>query len=97
VSAALHDDRTNPPFPSFPNGITIGAPSRSGGRMMVAPTIMAAPVRDGDDVKTVPANLATYHVGADGKLSFVNNYEVDTGNAQQFWSGMGRWVRQVVM
>jgi 6-phosphogluconolactonase len=58
------------------------------GRMMVAATIQAALVRDGDGVKTVPANLATYHVRADGKLSFVNNYEVDTGNAQQFWSGM---------
>ena len=58
------------------------------GKMLVAATIQAALVRDGDGVKTVPANLATYHVGADGKLSFVNNYEVDTGNAQQFWSGM---------
>jgi len=59
-----------------------------GGRMMVAATIQATLVRDGDSVKTVPANLATYHVGADGKLGFVNNYEVDTGNAMQFWSGM---------
>jgi hypothetical protein len=36
----------------------------------------------------VPANLATYHIGADGKLTFAHSYEVDTGDAQQFWSGM---------
>src|ERR1700733_10028479 len=46
------------------------------GRMLVAANLQAMLVRDGDGVKTVPANLATYHVGPDGKLSFVNNYEV---------------------
>jgi 6-phosphogluconolactonase len=58
------------------------------GKMLVAATIQAALVRDGDGVKTVPANLATFHVGADGKLTFAHNYEVDTGEAMQFWSGM---------
>jgi hypothetical protein len=36
----------------------------------------------------VPANLATYHVDPDGKLSFAHSYDVDTGDAMQFWSGM---------
>jgi hypothetical protein len=27
-------------------------------------------------------------VGADGKLSFAQKYDVDVGEAQQFWSGM---------
>ena len=58
------------------------------GKMLVAATIQAALVRDGDEVKTVPANLATFHVGPDGKLTFAHNYEVDTGEAMQFWSGM---------
>ncbi len=58
------------------------------GKMLVAANLQTMLVRDGDGIKTVPANLATYHVGADGKLTFANNYEVDTGNAQQFWSGM---------
>ena len=58
------------------------------GKMLVAATIQAALVRDGDGVKTVPANLATFHVGPDGKLTFARNYEVDTGEAMQFWSGM---------
>ena len=58
------------------------------GKMLVAATIQTALVRDGDEVKTVPANLATFHVGPDGKLTFAHNYEVDTGEAMQFWSGM---------
>jgi 6-phosphogluconolactonase len=58
------------------------------GKMMVAATIQTMLVREGDGIKTVPANLATYHVGPDGKLAFARNYEVDTGDAMQFWSGM---------
>jgi 6-phosphogluconolactonase len=58
------------------------------GRMLVVANLQTMLVRDGDAVKTVPANLATYHVGPDGTLAFVNSYEVETGDAQQFWSGM---------
>jgi hypothetical protein len=36
----------------------------------------------------VPANLATYKVSSDGTLAFAGSYEVDTGDAMQFWSGM---------
>src|SRR6201999_4579729 len=59
-----------------------------GGNMLVAANLQTMLVRDGDSVKTMPANLATYHVGADGKLTFAHNYDVDTADAQQFWSGM---------
>jgi 6-phosphogluconolactonase (cycloisomerase 2 family) len=58
------------------------------GRMLVAANIQPMLVRDGAGTKTVPANLSTYHVGADGKLAFARSYEVDTGGAMQFWSGM---------
>ncbi len=58
------------------------------GSMMVVANLQTMLVRDGDGVKTVPANLATYHVGPDGKLAFAHSYEVDTGEAMQFWSGM---------
>lgn len=56
--------------------------------MLLAPYLQTALVRDGDSVKTVPANLASYHLGANGKLTFADNYEVGTGNSQQFWNGM---------
>jgi len=58
------------------------------GRMLVSAQIRPMLVRDGAGVKSVPANLTTFRVGADGKLTFVNAYEVDTGAAMQFWSAM---------
>jgi len=58
------------------------------GRMLVSAQIRPMLVRDGAGEKSVPANLTTFRVGDDGKLTFVNAYEVDTGDAMQFWSGM---------
>ena len=58
------------------------------GSMLVAANLQTTLVREGDGIKTVPANLATYRVGPDGKLTFAHSYEVETGDAMQFWSGM---------
>jgi 6-phosphogluconolactonase len=58
------------------------------GRMLVSAHIRPMLVREGAGVKSVPANLTTFWVGADGKLTFANAYEVDTGDLMQFWSGM---------
>jgi 6-phosphogluconolactonase len=58
------------------------------GRLLVATTIAPLPVRDGNEVKTVPAGVFVYRVGGDGKLTFVRKYEVETGGRTQFWSGM---------
>jgi 6-phosphogluconolactonase len=58
------------------------------GRMLVSAQILPMLVRDGAGVKSVPANLTTFRVGDDGKLTFANAHDVDTGGAMQFWSGM---------
>ena len=58
------------------------------GRLLVAASIQPLLVRDGNNVSTLSAGLTVYRVGADGKLSFVRKYDVDTGKATQFWSGM---------
>jgi 6-phosphogluconolactonase (cycloisomerase 2 family) len=58
------------------------------GRMLIATNIEPKLVRDGAGVKTVPANMATFHVGPDGKLKFERSYEIETHGALQFWSGM---------
>jgi 6-phosphogluconolactonase (cycloisomerase 2 family) len=58
------------------------------GRMLVSAQIRPTLVRAGAGVRSVPANLTTFRVGDDGKLTFANAYEVDTGGAMQFWSGM---------
>jgi 6-phosphogluconolactonase (cycloisomerase 2 family) len=53
-----------------------------GGRMLAVASVM--PLTDG----SLPAGIMTYRIGGDGTLSFVRKYDVDVGNAQQFWSGM---------
>jgi 6-phosphogluconolactonase (cycloisomerase 2 family) len=58
------------------------------GRLLVASSIRPMPVRDGNAIKTLTAGLMVYRVGADGKLTYVRKYDVDTGRGQQFWSGM---------
>jgi 6-phosphogluconolactonase (cycloisomerase 2 family) len=57
-------------------------------RMLAATTVEPKLVRDGAGFKTIPANIATFRVGADGKLAFAHSYEIDTRQGTQFWSGM---------
>jgi 6-phosphogluconolactonase len=58
------------------------------GRLLVAASIAPLPVRDGSEVKTLPAALLVYRIGADGKLDLARKYPVETGERMQFWSGM---------
>jgi 6-phosphogluconolactonase len=56
-------------------------------RMLVVTNNEPKLMRDGASVKTIPANIATFRVGSDGKLAFSQSYEVETGSETQFWSG----------
>ena len=38
--------------------------------------------------ETIPASLAVYRVGADGKLTYVRKYDVESVRGNQFWSGI---------
>jgi 6-phosphogluconolactonase len=58
------------------------------GRLLVAASILALPVRDGTRVANVPAGLSVFRVGGDGKLEFARKYDVETGGKMQFWSGI---------
>ncbi len=58
------------------------------GRMLVAASIAAAPVREGDRIVQIPAALSVFRIGGDGKLTFVRKYDIDTGAERQFWTGM---------
>jgi 6-phosphogluconolactonase len=58
------------------------------GRLLVVGNIMQLPVRDGNTVHNVPASLAVFHIGEDGRLTFVHKYDVDVGNNQLLWVGM---------
>jgi 6-phosphogluconolactonase len=60
-----------------------------GGRILVAASVWPMPVRDGTDIRTIPAAICMFHIGNDGKLAFARKYDVDaTAQKQQFWAGM---------
>jgi 6-phosphogluconolactonase (cycloisomerase 2 family) len=58
------------------------------GRLLVAAHIMPLQVREGATLRTVPANLALFRTGEDGRLDFVRKYDVDVGDKTMFWMGM---------
>jgi 6-phosphogluconolactonase (cycloisomerase 2 family) len=60
------------------------------GRLLVAAHIQGMDVRDGDAIRSVPARLSMFRIGADGRLSFVRAYDVDVGEQTMFWMGMAR-------
>jgi hypothetical protein len=49
-------------------------------------------VRDGDNVRHVPAALTVFRVGEDGKLTFARKYDVELGGKFQWWTGLVRLV-----
>jgi len=57
------------------------------GRMLVAGSIVDMSVRDGNDIRHVPAALTVFRIGDDGKLSFVRKYDVELGGKFQWWTG----------
>lgn len=52
------------------------------GRLLAVASIMSS--ADG----VFPAGITVMRIGDDGRLEFARKYDVDTGSAQQFWSGM---------
>ena len=58
------------------------------GRLLVAAHIMGLPVRAEGGIRNVPANLALFRIGPDGRLDFVRRYEVEVGGRNLFWMGM---------
>jgi 6-phosphogluconolactonase (cycloisomerase 2 family) len=58
------------------------------GRILVAASIIDMNVRDGNNVRHVPAALTVFRVGEDGKLTFARKYPVELGGKFQWWSGL---------
>jgi 6-phosphogluconolactonase (cycloisomerase 2 family) len=61
-----------------------------GGRMLVAANLQAMPVQDGASISIRPVTLSTYRIGADGKLTYVQSYDIQTNGLTQWWSGFAR-------
>jgi 6-phosphogluconolactonase len=57
-------------------------------RVMVTASIKPMKVREGDAIRTVPAALSVFRVGADGRLDYVRTYDVDAGGKTQYWMGI---------
>ena len=58
------------------------------GRIMVAASIVDMNVRDGDNVRHVPAALTVFRIGEDGKLAIARKYDVELGGKFQWWTGL---------
>jgi 6-phosphogluconolactonase len=59
------------------------------GRILVAANQNAMLVREGQQVRPVPAGLSVFRVRGDGKLDFVRKYDVATDGARNlFWMGI---------
>ena len=59
------------------------------GRILVAADQSVMTVRDGQQVRSIPAGLAVFRIRGDGKLDFVRKYDVETGGTRSlFWMGV---------
>ena len=58
------------------------------GQILIAASTTPMQVQEQGVLSLVSAGLTVYRVGADGKLTSVHKYEVDTSAGTQFWSGM---------
>lgn len=58
------------------------------GRFLIAANSQPILAREGDALVTIPASLAVFKVGDDGKLHYVNKRDVDVGDQSLFWMGM---------
>ena len=58
------------------------------GKLMVAASIKPIEIREGSGVRTVPASMSVFRVGADGTLDHVRTYDVETNGGTQYWMGI---------
>jgi hypothetical protein len=58
---------------------------------MTVQHIIPLNVRDGDDVKVVPAGVTVFRIGKDGKLTYLRGYDMDvSGKDQVLWGRLMR-------
>jgi len=59
------------------------------GRLLVAANQTPMVVREGSDEKVVPASLAVFRIGGDGKLEFIRKYDLQAGGSKSlYWMGL---------
>ncbi len=60
------------------------------GKLMVAASILGMNVREGENVRHVPAALSVFRIAANGSLTLVRKYDIDLGGKSQWWTGFGQ-------
>jgi 6-phosphogluconolactonase len=58
------------------------------GQLLVVGNQATLQVRDGSNVKTVPPNLTVFRIQTDGKLGFVQRYDMASGRKPLWWTGL---------
>jgi 6-phosphogluconolactonase len=59
------------------------------GKILIAASVAPVPMREGADIKMLPAGLSVFRIGSDGKLEFARKYDLDASmQKQQFWAGI---------
>jgi 6-phosphogluconolactonase (cycloisomerase 2 family) len=59
-----------------------------GGRLLIVANAETLAARNGASVETIPANVALFRIGEDGKLTYVAKREIDSGGGAIFWMGL---------
>jgi 6-phosphogluconolactonase len=92
VAVFAIDDATGKPtrianVPTLGSSVrTFGLDSR--GRLLVVGNQSPLTVRDGDSVRTLPASIALFRIGDDGRPVFAQKYDVETGAQKNLlWVG----------
>jgi 6-phosphogluconolactonase (cycloisomerase 2 family) len=59
------------------------------GSLLIAASVWPMPLREGNNIATLPAGIVLYRIGGDGKLTFARKYDIDASTKrQQFWAGL---------
>jgi 6-phosphogluconolactonase len=59
------------------------------GNLLIAASVWPMPIREGNNITTLPAGIVLYRIGDDGKLTFARKYDIDASTKkQQFWAGL---------
>ena len=57
------------------------------GKILIAASIVDMNVREGNNVRHVPAAMTVFRIGDDGRLSLARKYDVELGGKFQWWTG----------
>ncbi len=58
------------------------------GSLLIAGNLAPTVQKQGEHLIKIPANLALFRIGADGRLTFLRRHDLDVGEEMVWWTGM---------